>query len=74
VRPAGDLLDDLGGRTCWPSPARADTRAQLRATRRVARAVRVNVEADSLNAAVLGADVDRRRDLDPVRRRRRRAT
>ena len=57
----GDLLDaPRRGRTCSRSPARRDTaRDAARATRTWSRtAVRVNVEADSLNAAVLGPDVD----------------
>ena len=64
-------------RTCSRSPARRDTaRAAARRTRGSSRTtVRVNVEADSLNAAVLGPDVERGLEtVRPLRRRRRRAT
>ena len=46
-------------RTCSPSPARRDTGTKLRGLPNIlARSVRVNVEADSLNAAVLAPDAD----------------
>ena len=48
-----------GPRTWWPSRAPSDTGAQIRQMPSVIRhSVRVNVEADSLNAAVLGPDVE----------------
>ena len=51
-------------RTCSPSPARATPGRKLRSARNVIEhAVRVNVEADSLNAAVLGPDVEPRSDM-----------
>lgn len=55
--PAGDLLDHLEAQDVLAFTGSATTAAQLRAHPRVlAKGVRVNVEADSLNAAVLGAD------------------
>jgi oxepin-CoA hydrolase/3-oxo-5,6-dehydrosuberyl-CoA semialdehyde dehydrogenase len=57
--PPGDLLDHLDGQDVLAFTGSADTGRALRAHPRVlARSVRVNVEADSLNAAVLGPDVD----------------
>lgn len=56
--PAGDLLDHLGPQDVLAFTGSADTGARLRAHAGVvAGSVRVNVEADSLNAAVLGPDV-----------------
>jgi len=55
----GDLLDHLGGQDVLAFTGSGDTGATLRAGKAVlASSVRVNVEADSLNAAVLGPDVD----------------
>jgi oxepin-CoA hydrolase/3-oxo-5,6-dehydrosuberyl-CoA semialdehyde dehydrogenase len=54
----GSLLSHLGGDDCLAFTGSADTAATLRALGNVVRnSVRVNVEADSLNAAVLGPDV-----------------
>jgi 3,4-dehydroadipyl-CoA semialdehyde dehydrogenase len=55
---AGDLLSHLGGQDVLAFTGSADTGARLRAGEGpVSRSTRVNVEADSLNAAVLGPDV-----------------
>jgi 3,4-dehydroadipyl-CoA semialdehyde dehydrogenase len=57
---AGDLLSHLGGQDMLAFTGSADTGAKLRAGEGpVAASTRVNVEADSLNAAVLGPDVER---------------
>ncbi|RMH42079.1 MAG: 3,4-dehydroadipyl-CoA semialdehyde dehydrogenase [Deltaproteobacteria bacterium] len=56
---AGDLLDHLGGQDVVAFTGSSGTAAALRAMRcAVERSTRVNVEADSLNAAVLGPDVE----------------
>ncbi|HEV8322682.1 MAG TPA: 3,4-dehydroadipyl-CoA semialdehyde dehydrogenase [Myxococcota bacterium] len=56
---AGDLVEHLGPQDVLAFTGSSDTGARLRGHPRViAQAVRVNVEADSLNAAVLGPDVD----------------
>lgn len=56
--PAGDLLDHLGPQDVVAFTGSADTGAKIRGHRNViARNVRVNIEADSLNAAVIGPDV-----------------
>ncbi|MCB9601380.1 MAG: 3,4-dehydroadipyl-CoA semialdehyde dehydrogenase [Sandaracinus sp.] len=56
---AGDLLDHLGPQDCLAFTGSGDTGAWMRALQPVtARSVRVNVEADSLNAVVLGPDVE----------------
>ena len=55
---AGDLLRRLGGQDVLAFTGSSETGAHLRALREIAgRSVRVNVEADSLNAAVLAPDV-----------------
>lgn len=55
---AGDLLDHLGPQDVLAFTGSADTAFQLRSRENLLRwSVRVNVEADSLNAAVLGPDV-----------------
>ena len=55
----GDLLDHLGGQDVRAFTGSSGTGAILRGGRGVlSHSVRVNVEADSLNAAVLGPDVD----------------
>ena len=55
----GDLLDQLGPQDVLAFTGSADTAAKLRRTRgAIERSVRVNVEADSLNSAVLGSDVE----------------
>jgi oxepin-CoA hydrolase/3-oxo-5,6-dehydrosuberyl-CoA semialdehyde dehydrogenase len=55
---AGDLVDVLEGQDCLAFTGGASTAALLRQTSGVVmRGARINVEADSLNAAVLGPDV-----------------
>lgn len=55
----GDLLDHLGPQDCMAFTGSAATGAKLKGhPNLVARNVRVNIEADSLNAAVLAPDVD----------------
>jgi len=55
-----DLLDRLSGQDCLAFTGSSDTGAKLRGNARiVAQSVRVNLETDSLNAAVLGADLAR---------------
>ena len=57
--PAGDLLDHLEAQDVLAFTGSADTGNRLRTHPRVlAKGVRVNVEADSLNAAVLGPGVE----------------
>ena len=59
VGTVGSLVDALGGRDVLAFTGSSDTAARLRAHPRVvAENVRVNVEADSLNAAVLGPDAE----------------
>lgn len=61
---AGDLLDHLGPQDVVAFTGSADTGAKIRGHRNVlAHGVRVNVEADSLNAAVLGPDVQEGSEL-----------
>jgi 3,4-dehydroadipyl-CoA semialdehyde dehydrogenase len=56
---SGDLLDHLQGQDILSFTGSANTGHKLRSHRRVVEAsVPVNVEADSLNAAVLGPDVE----------------
>jgi oxepin-CoA hydrolase/3-oxo-5,6-dehydrosuberyl-CoA semialdehyde dehydrogenase len=56
----GDLLSHLNGQDVLAFTGSSDTARQLRGHERVvAASVRVNVEADSLNAAVLGPDLER---------------
>ncbi|MCA1665152.1 MAG: 3,4-dehydroadipyl-CoA semialdehyde dehydrogenase, partial [Myxococcales bacterium] len=56
----GDLLAQLDGQDVLAFTGSSDTGQTLRAQKNVvARSVRINVEADSLNAAVLGRDLDR---------------
>jgi len=55
----GDLLDHLGPQDCLAFTGSSGTGAKLKANANlIDRNVRVNIEADSLNAAVLGPDVD----------------
>jgi len=55
---AGDMLDHLGGQDVLAFTGSSITAATLRATAGVvSRSVHINVEADSLNAAVLAPDV-----------------
>jgi phenylacetic acid degradation protein PaaN len=57
--PAGDLLDHVGPQDVVAFTGSADTGARIRSHARVvAQGVGVNVEADSLNAVVLGPDVE----------------
>jgi 3,4-dehydroadipyl-CoA semialdehyde dehydrogenase len=59
VGAAGDLLEHLGPEDVLAFTGSADTGFKIRATPAVIRhSVRVNVEADSLNAAVLGPDAE----------------
>ena len=56
---AGDLLDHLGPQDGIAFTGSADTGATLRGHASVVeRSTRINIEADSLNAAVLGPDVE----------------
>ena len=56
----GDLVEHLGPQDVLAFTGSADTGAWIRGRDSILRAgVRVNVEADSLNAAVLGPDIDR---------------
>jgi 3,4-dehydroadipyl-CoA semialdehyde dehydrogenase len=56
---AGDLVDHLEGQDCLAFTGGATTAAVLRHTPGVVlRGARINVEADSLNAALLGPDVE----------------
>ncbi|MGO8993592.1 MAG: 3,4-dehydroadipyl-CoA semialdehyde dehydrogenase [Polyangiaceae bacterium] len=56
---AGSLLDHVGGQDVLAFTGSSGTGAMLRGGKGVlAHSVRVNVEADSLNAAVLGPDVE----------------
>lgn len=56
---AGDLTEHLEGQDCLAFTGGASTAALLRVTSGVVgRGTRLNVEADSLNAAVLGPDAD----------------
>ncbi len=60
----GDLLDHLRGQDVLAFTGSSDTGALLRGGKSIVmHSVRVNVEADSLNAAVLGPDVDDGSDL-----------
>lgn len=55
----GDLLDHLGSQDVLAFTGSAETGAKLRGRADLVRkSVRVNIEADSLNAAILGADVE----------------
>jgi len=57
--PAGDLVDHLRGPDVLAFTGSSDTARLLRGHARVlAESVRVNIEADSLNSAVLAPDVD----------------
>ncbi len=56
IGPAGDLLDHCQHTDVVAFTGGSASRAD--ASREAARNVRLNVEADSLNAAVLGPDVD----------------
>lgn len=61
---AGDMLDHLGAQDVLAFTGGSDTARVMRSLQAaVARNVRVNIEADSLNAAVLGPDVEPGSDL-----------
>ncbi len=58
IGPTGDLLDRLGSQDVFAFTGSADTARGLRSRDNLLAAnTRVNVEADSLNAAILGPDV-----------------
>ena len=62
--PAGDLLNHLGTQDVVAFTGSADTGAKIRGHKTVlTHGVRVNVEADSLNAVVLGPDVQEGSEL-----------
>src|SRR5688572_29468740 len=64
VGSARDLVTHLGAQDVVAFTGSGETGAQIRSSRNVVRhAVRVNIEADSLNAAVLGPDVEPRSDM-----------
>ena len=64
VGSARDLVSHLGSQDVLAFTGSGETGAQLRASRAVAcDSVRVNIEADSLNAAILGPDVEPRSDM-----------
>ena len=59
VGPARDLLDHLGPQDCLAFTGGSETAASIRGHKNVvANNVRVNIEADSLNASILGPDVE----------------
>jgi len=62
--PAGDLLDHVGSQDVVAFTGSADTGMKIRGHAQVMRkGTRVNVEADSLNAVVVGPDVERGTEL-----------
>jgi oxepin-CoA hydrolase/3-oxo-5,6-dehydrosuberyl-CoA semialdehyde dehydrogenase len=64
VGPPRDLLSFLGAQDVLAFTGSGDTAARIRALPNVIRhSVRVNVEADSLNAAILGPEVEPRSDM-----------
>ena len=61
---AGELVSLLGAQDVLAFTGSGDTGARIRSARNVIEySVRVNVEADSLNAALLGPDVEPRSDM-----------
>src|SRR5918992_2247374 len=61
---ARDLVSHLGAQDVLAFTGSGDTGAQIRTSQNVvSHSVRINIEADSLNAAVLGADVEPRSDM-----------
>lgn len=61
---AGDMLERLGGQDVIAFTGSSITAAKLREGKSVLlRGTKINVEADSLNSAVLGADVDEGSDV-----------
>ena len=64
VGSARDLVSHLGAQDVVAFTGSGETGARIRSAQNVVRdAVRVNIEADSLNAAVLGPDVEPRSDM-----------
>jgi len=64
VGPPRDLVERLGAQDVLAFTGSGDTGERIRALPNIIRnSVRVNVEADSLNAAVLGPDVEARSDM-----------
>ena len=64
VGPVRDLLSHLGGQDVLGFTGSGETGFTLRSTPNLIRnSVRINVEADSLNAAVLGPEVEPRSDM-----------
>jgi 3,4-dehydroadipyl-CoA semialdehyde dehydrogenase len=60
----GELVSLLGAQDVLAFTGSGDTGARIRSARNVIEfSIRVNIEADSLNAAVLGADVEPRSDM-----------
>jgi 3,4-dehydroadipyl-CoA semialdehyde dehydrogenase len=60
----GELVSLLGGQDVLAFTGSGDTGARLRtAPNVIAHSIRLNIEADSLNAAVLGPDVEARSDM-----------
>ena len=60
----GELVSLLGAQDVLAFTGSGDTGARIRAAKNVIEhSVRINIEADSLNAAVLGADVEPRSDM-----------
>jgi 3,4-dehydroadipyl-CoA semialdehyde dehydrogenase len=61
---ARDLVSHLGAQDVLAFTGSGDTGAQIRSSPNVvSHSVRINIEADSLNAAVLGPDVEPRSDM-----------
>ena len=64
VGSARDLVSHLGPQDVLAFTGSGETSAQIRSSQAIIRqAVRVNIEADSLNAAILGPDVEPRSDM-----------
>jgi 3,4-dehydroadipyl-CoA semialdehyde dehydrogenase len=64
VGSARDLVSHLGGQDVLAFTGSGETGAQIRAAPTVVQhSIRINIEADSLNAAVLGPDVEPRSDM-----------
>ncbi len=60
---AGDMLDHMRGEDVLSFTGGGNTATTLRSAKNVVRdSVRVNVEADSLNAAILGSDIEQGSD------------
>ena len=64
VGPPRDLIERLGAQDVLAFTGSGDTGERIRALPNIIRhSIRVNVEADSLNAALLGPDVEARSDM-----------